>query len=218
MKVIKCRLKATGGAMLQNGIVYPKVVSAGRIDATSLVDMMVRNGNMSRSQVLAVLSSLAGVIEDMVLQGHSVEVPWLGVFEPKIKGKVETARNGKPAITDPHGSVAFKAKKSITDKFKEVNYRLVSPAVHTNTTLTTEQATITVGKLAEQNGGIFSVHDFANAAGASHSYAGKVLRLLEEQGKLICINMGRMFVYKPTEGTLSPPDFEYATDNPTTYF
>ena len=203
MKVIKCRLKATGGAMQSNKVVYPKVVSAGRIDSENLVDMMVRNGNVSRGQVLAVLSTLSDVIEEMVLQGHSVDVPWLGVFEPKIKGRVETKDNGQRAITDPHGRLAFKAKREISDKFKKINYTLVSSTVHDNTILTTKDATNTANNLMRQNNGIFSVHDFANATGASHSYAAKVLKLLEEQEVLRCVSIGRMFVYKAIENAPS---------------
>ena len=57
MKVIKCRLKAAGGVLQGGGVVYAKVIDAGRIDAESLVDMMAANCGVSRSQVLAVLTS-----------------------------------------------------------------------------------------------------------------------------------------------------------------
>ena len=92
MKVIRCRLKAAGGAMQGADVVYAKVVDAGRVDAGALVDMMVDNCSVSRCQVLAVLDALTEVVSRMLVLGHSVEVPGQSVGQ---QGRQSYGRKGE---------------------------------------------------------------------------------------------------------------------------
>lgn len=118
MKVIKCRLKATGGVMQPQDVVYPKAIDAGRINADELAKLMVSNCSVSYSQVLAVLSALAEVVGDMVTLGHSVEIDGIGVLEPKVKGRVVYGEDNKPKITGGKATVSFKAAKKLKKSFR----------------------------------------------------------------------------------------------------
>ena len=194
MKEIKCRLKATGGVMQNAGVVYPIVIDAGRIDANSLVKLMVRNCNVPQSQVLAVLNSLAEVVAEMLTLGHSVEVPWLGFFTPKVKGKVVTNKNGACVIDNAHGVVAFKPKEKLAEQFDDVTYKIVSPKVHNNVSLTNEEAVKVANNLTERHS-FFSVTDFSEEVMCSPNYARKVLDKLVEQNRLLRARIGHMSVY-----------------------
>lgn len=194
MKEIKCRLKATGGVMQNAGVVYPVVIDAGRIDAGALVEMMVRNCNVPESQVLAVLSSLSEVLTEMLTLGHSVEVPWLGYFMPKVKGKVVTNSNGTSVVDNARGDVAFKAKEKVAERFSDITYRVVSQKVCDNVSLTDEEVVRVVGTLKVKRS-FFSVKDFADKVGCSSGYARKMLCGLVAQRKLQCERLGRMVVY-----------------------
>ena len=131
MKVIKCRLKAAGGVLQGEGTVYAKVIDAGRIDAESLVDMMVANRSVSRSQVMAVLDALAGVVGEMLTLGHSVELPGLGFLAPTVRGKVVFGDKGRPVVERAKGGVVFKAKQRLQEQFCDVVYKVVSEGSET---------------------------------------------------------------------------------------
>ena len=194
MKEIKCRLKATGGLMQNVGVVYPVVVDAGRIDADALVEMMVRNCNVPKSQVMAVLSGLAEVLTEMLTLGHSVEVPWLGFFMPKVKGKVVTDCKGAMVVGNARGDVAFKPKEKLTESFSDVTYKVVSQKVRENVSLTPDEAVKVVDGLMEKRP-VFSVNDFADEAGCSPNYARRVLDGLVAQCRLLVERFGRISVY-----------------------
>lgn len=194
MKEIKCCLKATGGMLQNAGIVYPTVIDAGRIDADALVQLMVRNCNVPQSQVLAVLSSLVEVLIKMLTLGHSVEVPWLGFFTPKVRGKVVNNKNGKPIISNVRGDVAFKPKEKLAECFTDTIYKVVSSKVHDNVSLSHEDAVKVVEKLIERNS-FFSVNDFANETMCSPNYARKILDMLVEQKILKHKHIGRIRIF-----------------------
>ena len=194
MKEIKCRLKATGGVVQNSGVVYPVVIDAGRIGANALVDLMVRNCNVPQSQVLAVLSSLAEMLAEMLTLGHSVEVPWLGFFTPKVKGRVVTGKNGVRVIDNARGDVAFKLKEKFAERFSNVIYKVVSSMVHDNVSLSNDE----VAKVAEtliKDHSFFSVNDFADKVMCSPNYARKVLGRLVEKKLLACTRIGRLSVF-----------------------
>ena len=147
---IKCRLKATGGVMQNAGVVYGSVIDAGRIDANALVELMVRNCNVPQSQVMAVLSGLAEVLAEMMTMGHSVEVPWLGFFTPKVKGKVARKKNGVCVIDSARANVTFKPKKKLTERFEGITYKVVSPLVRNNVSLSDKEAVKVADRLIDR--------------------------------------------------------------------
>ena len=196
MKVIKCRLKAAGGVLQGVGTVYAKVIDAGRIDAESLVDMMAANCGVSRSQVLAVLDALAGVVGDMLTLGHSVEVPGLGFLAPTVRGKVVFGDKGSPVVERAKGGVVFKAKQRLQKQFCDVVYKVVSARVRNNVSLASGEAAEIAEGLLERKG-VFSVSDFANEAGCSEAYAAGVIREMTANGRLACVKFGRMSVFRP---------------------
>ena len=194
MKVIKCRLKAAGGVLQGGGVVYAKVIDAGRIDAESLVDMMAANCGVSRSQVLAVLDALAGVVGDMLTLGHSVEVPGLGFLAPKVNGRVVVNSNGKQVVDNARSEVSFKPKEVFSELFGDVCYEIASPRVCDNVTLTQEEAVgVARSLLAERC--LFSVTDFADRVMCSESYARSILYGLAEQGLIDRVRTGGMSVF-----------------------
>lgn len=194
MKVIKCRLKAAGGVLQGGGVVYAKVIDAGRIDAESLVDMMAANCGVSRSQVLAVLDALAGVVGDMLTLGHSVEVPGLGFLAPKVNGRVVVNSNGKQVVDNARSEVTFKPKEALSELFGDVCYEIASPRVCDNVTLTQEEAVgVARSLLAERC--LFSVTDFADRVMCSESYARSILYGLAEQGLIDRVRTGGMSVF-----------------------
>lgn len=194
MKVIKCRLKAAGGVLQDGGVVYAKVIDAGRIDAESLVDMMAANSSVSRSQVLAVLDALVGVVGDMLTLGHSVEVPGLGFLAPKVNGRVVVNSNGKHVVDNARSEVSFKPKEALCELFSDVCYEIASPRVCDNITLTQEEAVgVTRSLLAERY--LFSVTDFADRVMCSESYARSILYGLAEQGLIDRVRTGGMSVF-----------------------
>lgn len=194
MKVIKCRLKAAGGVLQGGGVVYAKVIDAGRIDAESLVDMMAANCGVSRSQVLAVLDALAGVVGDMLTLGHSVEVPGLGFLAPKVNGRVVVNSNGKQVVDNARSEVSFKPKETLSELFGDVCYEIASPRVCDNVTLTQEEAVgVAQSLLAERC--LFSVTDFADRVMCSESYARSILYGLAEQGLIDRVRTGGMSVF-----------------------
>lgn len=194
MKVIKCRLKAAGGVLQGGGVVYAKVIDAGRIDAESLVDMMAANCGVSRSQVLAVLDALAGVVGDMLTLGHSVEVPGLGFLAPKVNGRVVVNSNGKQVVDNARSEVSFKPKEVLSELFGDVCYEIASPRVCDNVTLTQEEAVgVAQSLLAERC--LFSVTDFADRVMCSESYARSILYGLAEQGLIDRVRTGGMSVF-----------------------
>ena len=196
MKVIRCRLKAAGGAMQGADVVYAKVVDAGRIDAGTLVDMMVDNCSVSRCQVLAVLYALAEVVSRMLVLGHSVEVPGLGFMTPKVRGRVSVSKAGNLMVEKAKSSVVFKPKRELAGKFDDVVYKVVSENVRANVSLSQEAAAEVAEALMVRKG-IFSVSDFAGEASCSESYAAGVLKRLVACGRLGRVRMGRMSVFRP---------------------
>ena len=194
MKVIKCRLKAAGGVLQGGGVVYAKVIDAGRIDAESLVDMMAANCGVSRSQVLAVLDALAGVVGDMLTLGHSVEVPGLGFLAPKVNGRVVVNSNGKQVVDNARSEVSFKPNEALSELFGDVCYEIASPRVCDNVTLAQEEAVgVARSLLAERC--LFSVTDFADRVMCSESYARSILYGLAEQGLIDRVRTGGMSVF-----------------------
>lgn len=179
MKVIKCRLKATGGVMQSQDVVYPKAIDAGRINAGELAKLMVSNCSISYSQVVAVLSALAEVVGDMMTLGHSVEIDGIGVLEPKVKGRVVYGENNKPKIMDGKATVSFK---------------LASDNVRNNVTLSDDEATHKAFALAKKRC-MFSVQNFACVTGTSHSYASRILKATVARGQLECVRIGHMDIY-----------------------
>lgn len=194
MKVIKYRLKATGGVMQTQDVVYPKAIDAGRINADELAKLMVSNCSVSYSQVLAVLSALAEVVGDMVTLGHSVEIDGIGVLEPKVKGRVVYGENNKPKIMDGKATVSFKAAKKLGKKFLDVSFKLASDKVRNNVTLSDDEATHKAFALAKKRC-MFSVQNFACVTGTSHSYASRILKATVARGQLECVRIGHMDIY-----------------------
>ena len=180
--------------MQQSGVVYPVVIDAGRIDAEALVDLMVRNCNVPQSQVFAVLNSLAEVLAEMLTLGHSVEVPWLGFFTPKVKGKVTTNNNGKQVVDNARGDISFKPKEMLTDRFSDITYTVVSPKVRENVSLSHEEAANIANTLIEKHT-IFSVSDFADMAMCSPNYARKLINSLVSQNQLHQTRLGRISAF-----------------------
>ncbi len=195
MKIIKCRLKEAGGALRKAGVVYAKTVDAGRIDADSLVDMMVECCCVSRSQVVAVLSALVDKVGDMLELGHSVEVPGLGYLSPQVKGKVTKGKSGKTVVSDAKCRVKLKVHRKFMERFDGIVYQPVSSWVRSNTTLSQAEAVVAVNVLADKQV-VFCAHDFADEVGCSESYAARQLAALVEQGVVARMRLGRMNVYR----------------------
>ncbi len=195
MRVIKCRLKEAGGALRNAGIVYAKTIDAGRISADSLVDMMVECCNVSRSQVVAVLSALADKVGDMLELGHSVEVPGLGFLAPQVKGKVTKSKSGKPIVADPKCQLKFKPRRKLMSRFEGIVYQPVTSWVPSNTTLTPSETTATAIALANRQE-IFYARDFAHEAGCSESYVTNQLATLVGQGVITRLRLGRMNLFR----------------------
>ncbi len=194
MKVIRCRLKEAGGVLRGAGVVYAKAVDAGRIGAESLADMMVDNRSVSRSQVLAVLNALAEVAGNMMVLGHSVELPGLGYLVPEVKGKVTLSRSGNSMVSNARCVVSFRPKRGFMARFDGVVYKPLSGWVRGNTSLSPEEAADAAAVLAGRQS-VFSVRGFADEAGCSESYAARMLKTLVERGSLRSMRMGRMNVF-----------------------
>lgn len=58
------------------------------IDVNDLADHISADSRVERSKVAVITDSLIKQIREMVLNGHAIEVPHLGIFKPKIKSKM----------------------------------------------------------------------------------------------------------------------------------
>lgn len=58
------------------------------IDVNDLADHIAADSRIERSKIAVITDSLIKQITEMVLNGHSISVPHLGTFSPKIKSKL----------------------------------------------------------------------------------------------------------------------------------
>ena len=63
------------------GVYYPKAVTVGKpVETKDVAERLARISTVSKSDVLAVLGDLAGVLADYMAQGKSVRLDGLGTF------------------------------------------------------------------------------------------------------------------------------------------
>lgn len=63
------------------GVYYPKAVTVGKpVETKEVAERLSRISTVSKSDVLAVLGDLAGVLADYMAQGKSVRLDGLGTF------------------------------------------------------------------------------------------------------------------------------------------
>lgn len=58
------------------------------VDVQDLADHIAADSRVERSKISVITDSLIKQIREMVLNGHSITVPHLGTFKPKIKSKM----------------------------------------------------------------------------------------------------------------------------------
>lgn len=86
-RTIQYKLNGPGTEELAQGYVAtPKRYST--ISVEDLADHIASDSHVERSKVAVITDSLIKQIREMVLNGHSIKVPHLGTFKPKIKSEL----------------------------------------------------------------------------------------------------------------------------------
>lgn len=191
---INCRLKASSGCLRKEAYVYPVVVDAGRIDGGVFVDAVVGNCNITRGTVLAVLSGVLSELMTLLSLGHSVEVPDMGIFSLKVRGKVRENKKGNKVIEDGRLAVQFTPKSAMRRELDEASLRVVSGRVAESVVMTEEEALEKSAELLDENG-FFVCRQFADYTGMSLSASYVVLDRLAAAGLLRKCKTGGINAY-----------------------
>ena len=191
---INCRLKASSGCLRKEAYVYPVVVDAGRIDGGAFVDAVVGNCNITRGTVLAVLSGVLSELMTFLSLGHSVEVPDVGVFSLKVRGKVRENKNGNKVIEGGRLSVQFTPRSVMRRELDEASLRVVSGRVAESVVMTEEKALEKSAELLDETG-FFVCRQFADYTGISLSASYIVLDGLAAAGLLRKCRAGGINAY-----------------------
>ena len=191
---INCRLKASSGCLRKEAYVYPVVVDAGRIDGGAFVDAVVGNCNITRGTVLAVLSGVLSELMTFLSLGHSVEVPDVGVFSLKVRGKVRENKNGNKVIEGGRLSVQFTPRSAMRRELDEASLRVVSGRVAESVVMTEEKALEKSAELLDETG-FFVCRQFADYTGMSLSASYVVLDNLATAGLLRKCRVGGINAY-----------------------
>lgn len=191
---IKCFLRAGRGHFMNQDVVYPAVVDAGRIDGDSLLEYVSANCKVPVYQSRMVLQAVAEQMRSFACAGHSVEVPELGVFSLDVKAKVEADEQGKRSLKRPKGVVKFVPTGLTRTCGEEPRFKLVSQEVVDNVAITDEEAISLARRLTEEEGW-FLQQTFMEAADVSRASASRVLNRLADEGALDCKEVGRVKMY-----------------------
>lgn len=191
---INCRLKASSGCLRKEAYVYPVVVDAGRIDGGAFVDAVVGNCNITRGTVLAVLSGVLSELMTFLSLGHSVEVPDVGVFSLKVRGKVRENKNGNKVIEGGRLSVQFTPRSAMRRELDEASLRVVSGRVAESVVMSEEEALEVSAELLRETG-FFVCRQFADYTGMSLSAAYVLLDGLAAGGLIKIYKTGGLKTY-----------------------
>lgn len=176
-------------------VLYPRVIKANTMKSTDFVKMVASGRPMSESSVKSVLASVSETLATCLSNGNSVQIDGLGTFSIAMKGEVKSEGNGKLSLNHAEvNTLNFQPDKIMMNQLKDAEFSLCSDEVFEARALTTQEAVELANKLADEVGQ-FTRETFAAKAGISYSYAGNLLRTLEEEKLIGVVVFGRTRVY-----------------------
>ena len=196
---IECVVKEASGALKESGAVYVKPLTYTTIDANAFLAHVEQNYHLDRGTIQSVLYKVVRQMSAFLEIGHRVELPYLGTFSLKVNSEVEKDENDVVSLKDPHyGGIRFSPSNELKAELYDTKFTLLSNEARKSNELTEEQALVCARELCNEYGG-FLVQEFRAKAHISISYARKLVKALEEQGKLTCTYRGNQRMYSITE-------------------
>lgn len=200
MPTIKCEIKRNKFLGEKAGrVLFLKPLKYNTMQMDDFVHEVSATRNLSEGQIRAVLTSAAEVLATRLSYGHSVHIDGMGTFSLAMKGGVQPDAKGVLQVKNARVSgVNFLCDRRMQDYMGPVKFKLTSHFVHDMLALD-EAAAMEMANRLMEGGQVFTRSQFAEAAGASYSYATKVLVELVEKGLISESNIGRTIVYKAVE-------------------
>ena len=112
--VVKRRNPATAGVKY-----YPARVGSERLSTDDVIDYIGENSQLPRAAVPSAVSAILKTITNFVLNGHSVELPRLGIFSATIQEPQQTEATSADAYRltkDAKIMVRFRPTSSLTQE------------------------------------------------------------------------------------------------------
>lgn len=110
------------------------------INVNDLADHIAADSRIERSKIAVITDSLIKQITEMVLNGHSISVPHLGTFSPKIKSKLAPTST----LIDANSFVAkvnFRPSVELKRDLQSTRIEKITPATPFAPLTPTEEAT-----------------------------------------------------------------------------
>lgn len=183
---IGCVIRKTTGVLKDKDVYYVEPTTYSLIDSEALLQYVEQNFQTHSGQVLAAVSAVVRQMIVFLQIGHRVQVPGLGTFALKMKGKVEPDGEGVLQLKEAkYTGIQFTPDKVFARILHKTTFTLVSHNVHANyTQIDDDQAMAIARDLCNTYGG-FLVQDFGSRVGCSYGYARKVLNGLVNTGRLV---------------------------------
>ena len=112
-------------AMKNKNMYVTRATSFSKIGKDELVSMVANDSSLPRGYVAAVTDGLFNQIKQMVLNGHSVEVPHLGLFKFGISCKGVEAEEDISAENVKARKILFSPCKELKDALRGVTLETV---------------------------------------------------------------------------------------------
>ena len=112
--VVKRRNPSTAGVKY-----YPARVGSERLSTDDVIDYIGENSQLPRAAVPSAVSAILKTITNFVLNGHSVELPRLGIFSATIQEPQQTEATSADAYRltkDAKIMVRFRPTSSLTQE------------------------------------------------------------------------------------------------------
>ena len=107
---------------------YPQRVGAERLTTDDVIDYIAQNSQLPRASVPAAVSAILKTITNFVLNGHSVQLPRLGIFSATLQDPDAAAETAAEVRVTKNARIMirFRAASSLQQELKYgISYKSV---------------------------------------------------------------------------------------------